>query len=443
MQTNIHSGLRLVVKPKAKPPAPPGAGDKTTSQQYQVPQVQSMHHPLQTPQPASHEVQAQPQTQAFASASNQASAMEHDIAGQSAGSLLGVKRKLSPSSFGGFAEPQSMARVRQDPPIIQDAGLQHGPAEVSLNVSSNANPVGAKEMTEDQDPSLIGPYACRSVAQFEKIRRLGEGSYGTVYEARDKVTGDIVALKKLRLGSSQAGFHLTSLREVALLRTLSHPHIVKLKDVVVGRRPDLVFLAFEYCQTDLASLVDRHGRWFNQREIKTILLQLLSAIAYLHKRYVIHRDIKLSNLLIAKNGAIKLADFGLARKSGHPVEPMTPAVYTLWYRAPELLLRFDKYSTSADIWALGCVFAELVKQRPIMMGDTEVSQMHLVTELLGTPTTVIWPSLSERLDYLKYVSRRRQCCVKICDRAHVRAGRTQLSHPHPTLLSLLPCITFL
>ena len=218
----------------------------------------------------------------------------------------------------------------------------------------------------------IGVGACRSVSDYRKIGRIGEGTYGTVYSAVDKQTGERVALKRVLLhGETAEGFPITSLREISVLRLVDgRHHCVKLLNVSVNERRDGVFLVFEYCEHDLSTLLSHIPRAFSESEVKTLTLQLLSALQYLHSHYIIHRDIKMSNLLYNNKGELKLADFGLARSFTilrHPIlidgtsestgdstagrlperaheghhpraNPMTARVVTLWYRAPELLL---------------------------------------------------------------------------------------------------------
>lgn len=142
----------------------------------------------------------------------------------------------------------------------------------------------------------------RCVSDFEKIQEIGEGTYGTVFKARDKETGDLVALKKVRMLNENDGFPITSLREINILSTLKHQNIVCLQEVVVGYKQDSVFLAFEYCQADVANLVDylikERKDYLNMAEIKCMMLQVLRAVSYLHENFIIHRDVKLSNLLI-------------------------------------------------------------------------------------------------------------------------------------------------
>ena len=196
------------------------------------------------------------------------------------------------------------------------------------------------------------PYHTRRVSDYEKLNMIGEGTYGTVYRARDKEDGGIVALKKIRPIKEKSGFPLTSIREISLLQHIHHPHIIPLKCIAIGRKVENIFLVFEYCPHDFASLIDRMSRPFVEAEIKTIMLQLLSATEFLHSNFMIHRDLKLSNLLIDESGRLQLADFGLARHFSHPLKEMTPKVVTLWYRAPELLLGTDRYHSAVDMWAV-------------------------------------------------------------------------------------------
>jgi serine/threonine protein kinase len=192
-----------------------------------------------------------------------------------------------------------------------------------------------------QHPTFVGK--SRSVYNFERLNVIGQGTYGVVYRARDKETQAIVALKKLRMEREKEGMPLTSLREIRLLKACHHPNVVQLQDIVVGNKLDSIFLVFEYCENDLATLLDTAmKRKFTEGEVKCLLRQLLSATAYMHDHWMIHRDIKMSNLLYNNRGCLKLADFGLARLFGYPKRPYTPRVVTLWYRAPELLIADHK-----------------------------------------------------------------------------------------------------
>ncbi|KAM6117944.1 cyclin-dependent kinase 10 isoform 1-T1 [Pterocles gutturalis] len=232
---------------------------------------------------------------------------------------------------------------------------------------------------------------CRSVKEFEKLNRIGEGTYGIVYRARDTLTDETVALKKVRMDNEKDGMPISSLREITLLLQLRHPNIVELKEVVVGNHLESIFLVMGYCEQDLASLLENMQTPFSEAQVKCIILQVLKGLQYLHENYIIHRDLKVSNLLMTDKGCVKIADFGLARTYGMPPKPMTPKVVTLWYRAPELLLGMTTQTTSIDMWALGCILAELLAHKPLLPGTSEIHQIDLIVQLLGTPNENIWP----------------------------------------------------
>ncbi|XP_064375910.1 cyclin-dependent kinase 10 isoform X1 [Dromaius novaehollandiae] len=236
---------------------------------------------------------------------------------------------------------------------------------------------------------------CRSVKEFEKLNRIGEGTYGIVYRARDTLTDETVALKKVRMDNEKDGMPISSLREITLLLQLRHPNIVELKEVVVGNHLESIFLVMGYCEQDLASLLENMQTPFSEAQVKCIILQVLKGLQYLHENYIIHRDLKVSNLLMTDKGCVKIADFGLARTYGMPPKPMTPKVVTLWYRAPELLLGMTTQTTSIDMWAVGCILAELLAHKPLLPGTSEIHQIDLIVQLLGTPNENIWPGFSK------------------------------------------------
>ncbi|XP_045843515.1 cyclin-dependent kinase 10 isoform X3 [Meles meles] len=248
---------------------------------------------------------------------------------------------------------------------------------------------------------------CRSVKEFEKLNRIGEGTYGIVYRARDTQTDEIVALKKVRMDKEKDGVPISSLREITLLLRLRHPNIVELKEVVVGNHLESIFLVMGYCEQDLASLLENMPTPFSEAQVKCIVLQVLRGLQYLHQNFIIHRDLKVSNLLMTDKGCVKTADFGLARAYGIPVKPMTPKVVTLWYRAPELLLGTTTQTTSIDMWAMGCILAELLAHKPLLPGTSEIHQVDLIVQLLGTPSENIWPGFS-RLPLVGQYSLRKQ-----------------------------------
>ena len=234
--------------------------------------------------------------------------------------------------------------------------------------------------------------------KFQKLEKVGEGTYGVVYKARDKKTGDLLALKKIRLEAEDEGIPSTAIREIALLKQLQHPNIVRLYDVIHTDKK--LTLVFEFLDQDLKRFMDACGENGIQAETtKSFLYQLLRGIAFCHEHRVLHRDLKPQNLLINMTGELKLADFGLARAFGIPVRNYTHEVVTLWYRAPDVLLGSRKYSTSVDIWSVGCIFAEMVNARPLFPGTNDADQLMKIFKILGTPNATTWPEMTQLPEY--------------------------------------------
>lgn len=246
---------------------------------------------------------------------------------------------------------------------------------------------------EIKDRDMFG--RCRPVTEFEKLNRIGEGTYGIVYRARDTKRNEIVALKKVRMDQEKDGLPISGLREIQILKSCHHENIVRLAEVVVGKSLESIFLVMDYCEQDLASLLDNISTPFSESEVKCIILQVLRGLQYMHSRYIVHRDLKVSNLLMTDKGCVKIADFGLARLFGIPALPMTPQVVTLWYRSPELLLGAQNQTTAIDMWALGCILGELLSHKPLLPGNTEIQQLELIIDLLGTPSDAIWPDFNK------------------------------------------------
>lgn len=233
--------------------------------------------------------------------------------------------------------------------------------------------------------------------RYQKMEKIGEGTYGVVYKAKDRVTGEIIALKKIRLEAEDEGIPSTAIREISLLKELQHPNIVRLYDVVHTERK--LTLVFEFLDQDLKKYLDICDSGLDVPILKSFLYQLLTGVAYCHHHRVLHRDLKPPNLLINREGQLKLADFGLARAFGIPVRSYTHEVVTLWYRAPDVLLGSRKYSTPVDIWSVGCIFAEMANGRPLVAGTSESDQLDRIFRLLGTPTVADYPAILQLPEY--------------------------------------------
>ncbi|KAL4910360.1 hypothetical protein BDW74DRAFT_144951 [Aspergillus multicolor] len=232
---------------------------------------------------------------------------------------------------------------------------------------------------------------CRHVDNFERLNHIEEGSYGWVSRAKELGTGEIVALKKLKLNDSPDGFPVTGLREIQTLLEARHQNVVYLREVVMGNRMDEVYLVMDFLEHDLKTLLDEMREPFLPSEIKTLLLQFVSGLDFLHSQWIMHRDLKTSNLLMNNRGELKIADFGMARYYGDPPPKLTQLVVTLWYRSPELLLGAETYGPEVDMWSMGCIFGELLTKEPLLQGKNEVDQVSKIFALTGPPTNQTWP----------------------------------------------------
>uniref|UniRef100_A0A6N2LVH3 Protein kinase domain-containing protein n=1 Tax=Salix viminalis TaxID=40686 RepID=A0A6N2LVH3_SALVM len=226
----------------------------------------------------------------------------------------------------------------------------------------------------------INGWTPRRADTFEKLDKIGQGTYSNVYKARDTLTGKIVALKKVRFDNLEPESVKFMAREILILRRLDHPNVVKLEGLVTSRMSCSLYLVFEYMEHDLAGLA-----------ASEMLHASVVIVEHCHTRCVLHRDIKGSNLLIGNDGVLKIADFGLASffDPNHK-QPMTSRVVTLWYRPPELLLGATDYGVGVDLWSAGCILAELLAGKPIMPGRTEVEQLHKIFKLCGSPSEEYW-----------------------------------------------------
>ncbi|KAJ4328027.1 serine/threonine protein kinase, CMGC, CDC2/CDK sub [Fusarium piperis] len=251
---------------------------------------------------------------------------------------------------------------------------------------------------------------CSRISDYELQGKLGEGTFGEVHRARSRKTGALVALKKIIMHHEKDGFPITALREIKLLKLLSHKNILKLEDMAIEhptrqtdkRKKPIVYMATPYMDHDLSGLLDNPSVHFKEPQIKCYMLQLLEGLRYLHDNNILHRDMKAANLLISNKGILQIADFGLARHYDGPVpeagRPMgegrrdyTGLVVTRWYRPPELLLQLRQYTPAIDVWGVGCVFGEMLVGKPILAGDSDAHQLEMIWDLMGSPTEETMP----------------------------------------------------
>ncbi|GAA5911275.1 cyclin-dependent serine/threonine-protein kinase CDC28 [Sporobolomyces salmoneus] len=224
-------------------------------------------------------------------------------------------------------------------------------------------------------------------------------TYGVVYRSRNRETGEIVALKKIRLEAEDEGVPSTAIREISLLKEMKDDNVVRLLDIT--HTETKLYLVFEFLDMDLKRYMDKvgDGDGMGPDIVKKFTYQLIKGVYYLHAHRILHRDLKPQNLLINKEGNLKLADFGLARAFGIPLRTYTHEIVTLWYRSPEVLLGSRHYSTGVDMWSVGCIFAEMIMRQPLFPGDSEIDEIFRIFRLLGTPDEDVWPGVTTLPDY--------------------------------------------
>ena len=268
--------------------------------------------------------------------------------------------------------------------------------------------------------SRIGLVQSSSDDRWTLLTVVSLGTYGVVYKARDLTHPTrIVALKKIRLEAEDEGVPSTAIREISLLKEMNDPNIVRLLNIVHADGHKL-YLVCEFLDLDLKKYMEAlpvsdggRGKAFPEGTgadlgrlglgdsmVKKFMSQLVEGVRYCHSHRVLHRDLKPQNLLIDRDGNLKLADFGLARAFGVPLRTYTHEVrllvslagnrdlsngwkvVTLWYRAPEILLGGRQYSTGVDMWSVGCIFAEMCTRKPLFPGDSEIDEIFKIFRLV-------------------------------------------------------------
>ncbi|PVI04389.1 serine/threonine-protein kinase bur1 [Periconia macrospinosa] len=255
-----------------------------------------------------------------------------------------------------------------------------------------------KKKRPKERPVLSPDFAASESVYYRKPGNesvVGSGTYGKVFKGVHVYTKDMVALKKIRMEGERDGFPVTAIREIKLLQSLNHDNIVKLQEVMVEKND--CFMVFEYLSHDLTGLLNHPTFRLEQGHKKDLAKQLFEGLDYLHRRGVLHRDIKAANILVSNTGQLKLADFGLARFYAKRAKlDYTNRVITIWYRSPELLLGETQYGPAVDIWSAACVLVEIFTKHAIFPGDGgEINQLDKIYNVLGTPSVQDWPNIVE------------------------------------------------
>jgi len=235
--------------------------------------------------------------------------------------------------------------------------------------------------------------------RYKRLEKLGEGTYGLVYKARDLVDNTIVAIKKIKLDNNEEGIPATTMREISLLSHLKHPNIVEMSGCLCVDGE--LYLVFEYMTCDLKGFLDNlePSRFLDRRLLKKLTYYLTEGIRHCHARRILHRDLKPQNILISDDHQVKIADFGLGREHGLPICELTHEVVTLWYRPPEILLGKKRYSGSCDVWGIGCILSEMATKSPLFVGDSEIDQLFQIYRVMGTPNPKTWPGIEDLPEY--------------------------------------------
>lgn len=229
--------------------------------------------------------------------------------------------------------------------------------------------------------------------RYSKDKKVGEGTYAVVYLGHQLDSNRKIAIKKIKVGHFKDGLDMSAIREVKFLRELRHPNVIELLDVFSNKSN--LNLVLEFLDSDLEAVIRDKQLVFQQADVKSWMLMTMKGLDFCHRNWILHRDMKPNNLLISADGVLKLADFGLAREYADDRARMTCQVVTRWYRCPELLLGARSYSTGVDVWAAGCIFAELMLRVPFMAAESDMDQLNVIFSALGTPTEQDWPGFTK------------------------------------------------
>ncbi|KAM0690383.1 hypothetical protein Q7P36_009150 [Cladosporium allicinum] len=295
-----------------------------------------------------------------------------------------------------YGVPPEQPPLKRQKVLSASASMSNSPFDSPAAASS---PAPVADLAEQMDMSERSKYI--------KGKKIGSGQYADVFEAT--LVSDrkkLFAIKKIKIAAESAdvGISYDSLREIRFLQELNHPNIIKLHAVFSTKDQNLNLVLEHLPQGDLLVLVQDTTRTrYTPADVKAWMLMMMRGVWFCHQNFILHRDIKPNNLLIAANGEIKLADFGLARSFADPYAEMTSQVITSWYRPPELFFRARYYGGAVDIWSCGCVFAELINRAVFLMGippDNELNMVRQICENVGTPTEENWPGVTKLRSYV-------------------------------------------
>ncbi|PLB36707.1 TFIIH complex serine/threonine-protein kinase subunit KIN28 [Aspergillus candidus] len=267
-------------------------------------------------------------------------------------------------------------------------------AQESLQVPETSQTDANRELTEQLNDDVRHKYI--------KEKKLGEGTYAVVYLGRLRADpSSCVAIKKIKVNAEyKDGLSMDAIREVKYLQELSHPNVIALHDVFSSKDQNLNLVLEFLPLGDLEMLIKDGNIHYGAADIKAWMGMLARGVWFCHENFILHRDIKPNNLLIASDGDVKLADFGLARSFADPYLNMTHQVITRWYRPPELLYGARQYSGVVDVWSMGMVFAELLLRVPFVAGNSDLDQISKICDAFGTPSEDNWPGVTKLPHYL-------------------------------------------
>ncbi|KAG8234296.1 hypothetical protein J437_LFUL014458 [Ladona fulva] len=275
-------------------------------------------------------------------------------------------------------------RIQWDP-LVMPSSYQTQPKLNAKQHYLNMARYVAGQSTNSNSSCLF--YHYKSMNRYVTLSQLGDGTYGSVVLCRKVDTGEMVAIKRMKR-KYYSWEEAMNLREVKSLKKLSHTNVVKLKEVI--RENDTLYFVFEYMKENLYQLMKDRKKPFPESSVRNIIYQVLQGLSFMHRHGFFHRDLKPENLLCCGPELVKIADFGLAREI-RSSPPYTDYVSTRWYRAPEVLLHSTNYGSPIDLWAVGCILAELYTFRALFPGSSEIDQLFKITSILGTPDKRDWP----------------------------------------------------